>query len=253
MMHLAVVHQRGLLAATGPPAPARAGSSAVERGARRRRACAARTMSATPAASAGSTQTRLEVAERLGGRAPRRSPSTTSTGRRGGRASSPAACLVEGASNAAGVEHGDRPALGVQRERAAQRGAARLAVDLEGVVARAAGRRRCRRRSTAASGSSRRGRGRCPSGATAWRRRRGPCRACLRGVRCRAGARPARRRTNSCTSGPLNGAPNTSSSSVDGARAAEHGGAQPSVRTSTVPPLGPGHGAADQQQVLVGR
>ena len=72
-----------------------------------------------------------------------------------------------------GVDDRDAAAAGVHAERRAQRAPARLAVDLHGVAARAWGRRPRRRRSSAACGSSRRGRGRCPSGATASRRR--PC------------------------------------------------------------------------------
>ena len=79
---------------------------------------------------------------------------------------------VLGASKAAGVEDRERAALCVQRQRAAQRGALLLAVDLEGVRTRLRAERRCRRRPRSASGWSRRGRGPCPSGARASRRRR---------------------------------------------------------------------------------
>ena len=55
-------------------------------------------------------------------------------------------CLVAGSSKRAGRQDRDRVAVGVDAERRAQRLAARLAVDLEDVVARLGARTRCRRR-----------------------------------------------------------------------------------------------------------
>ena len=122
--------------------------------------------------------------------------------RRPSRRAASAACLVDGRVEAGGVEHGQRLALGVHRQRAAQRGPAGLAVDLDGVVARLRARTRCRRRSRPASATSRRGRGRCPSGATAWRRRRETSpRVLVDAVPWRRALSSAR--TVSCTSGML--------------------------------------------------
>ena len=142
------------------------------------------------------------------------------------------------------------PRSACTRQRAAQRGAALLAVDLEGVVARRGAEDDAAAGHSAARGSSPRGRGRCPSGATAWRRRRGPCRGSS-SRRCPRRRASSSARTDSWTSGPLKRAPNAASSSSTVLRAAEDGSAQPSVRTSTTPLRGPGHRAADEQQVLV--
>ena len=98
---------------------------------------AAPTMSATPAASAGSTFTRARLRNDLARHVAPRAEQHAARSRRGGPSSRPAACLVDGVVERAGVEPEHRAALGVQRQRAAQRGLAGLAVDLDGVVARA--------------------------------------------------------------------------------------------------------------------
>ena len=183
--HLAVVHL-GLRLLAG------ARREVVERAPGESTSVAARTRSATPTSSTCRTCTRERLRKDLAAvssssasatsTAPPRWASSRLGGLRGAR-------RVE----ARRVDHVDRAALGVHRQRAAQRGAAGLAVDLEDVVSAGSGRRPCRRPSRSASGRCRRVRGRCPSGATASRRRRGPCRGSWSSA-CPDGARPARPR-----------------------------------------------------------
>ena len=175
---------------------------------------AAPTMSATPTSSTCSTFTRARLRNDLAARQLLVGRAATSTEPPRRSSSSSAACLVDGASNARGVEHEQRAALGVHRQRAAQRGAARLAVDLDDVVARARAEDDAAAGPHAASGS-------CPARARPvpfWRHGLAPPprtmpRVLVACVPWRRAASSAT--TTSCTSGPLNGAPKTSASSVD--------------------------------------
>ena len=100
--------------------------------------------------------------------------------------------LGRGLVEARGVEDGDAVALGVHRERRAQRATARLAVDLDVVVARLGAEGDAAAAAVGHAQRARRGRGRCPSGARPWRWSSRPRRG--RGSRrCRGGARPGRR------------------------------------------------------------
>ena len=195
-----------------------------------------------------------DAARGCGTRAPRRACSSVRTSSTepppAQSASSSAAFLVDGVSKRARVEHGDRAAVGVHAQRAAQRGAALLAVDLEGVVARlraeddaAAGPdRRARRAGAGAAGAllaPRLGAAAADVAAGLGRRRALPARGELgahrlvheRAVEARAEGGVVERRPSSCRRGSVR---------------------QPSVRTSTTPLRGPGHGAADEQQVAGG-
>ena len=124
-------------------------------------------------------------------------------GRRPSRSSSASGLLGRRRVERAGVEDGQRLALGVDRQRAAQRGAARLAVDLDGVVARLRAEHDAAAGPDAASASEP-GAGAAGAllaprlGAAAARPRRGSWSTC---VPCRRALSSAR--TVSCTSGML--------------------------------------------------
>ncbi len=175
----------------------------------------------------------LGVAARPRGRgcgttAPRRTPrraSTTSVGRAWPQSSSRSARLARlGLLERGGVEDRDRAAAGVQRERAAQRRALLLAVDLEGVGAglgaehgAAAGpdRRAARARAGAAGALL------APRlGAAA-----GDHGRAFSSRRSRAGERPARRARSGARAARAKRAPKAASSSLTFLlRAAQHGG-----------------------------
>ena len=207
--HLAGVHQ-----ASPPPRRRRAAPSARasrpaapprRRAARRRRSRRPRRRRST-----GITSTRARLRNDLPAAASASVRSTSVGAAAAPVARSSAACLVDGASNGRGVEHGQRLALGVHRERAAQRRAARLAVDLDRVVARRGTER------GAAAGPHRRARG---AGAARpvpfWRHGLAPPprtspRVLVEAVPCRRALSSAR--TASCTSGMLNAASNATGS-----------------------------------------
>ena len=167
------------------------------RRARRRRRCCGRTWRRSPRSSAEHHQHAACAVEV--GRAPRRP--AWSRARRTPR-----------------VDDRERAAVGVHGQRRAQRAAARLAVDLDGVARAAWGRRPRRRRCGAARTARRRGHGRCPSGARPWRRSSRPRRGSW-SRRCRGGARASSARTASWTSGPWKRSPKTALVEVDLARA----------------------------------
>ena len=197
---------------------------------------AAPTSSVTPTFSRRQHRDALEVAERqrrvglLGGRARRASGRPASSPR-----AARSAWRVFGRVERAGVEDRHRAALGVQRQRAAQRRALLLAVDLEGVGAR------LRAEHDATAGPDRRaaraGAGAAGAllapwlGATAGDHRRGSS-----SPRCRAGARPARRARSGARAGRGSARRRRASSSLTflaapSRRAPER---QASLRTSTI-------------------
>ena len=145
-------------------------------------------------------------------------PSTTSTRpRRRARRAAAAAFLVEGSSKPDGVDHGERAALGVQRQRGAQRPAARLAVDLDRVAARLGAEGHAAADPLRAGRARPRERGRCPSGARPWRRSSRPRRgSCVDAVPAPAGVQLGAHRL--VHERPWNCSPKTASSSVDACR-----------------------------------
>ena len=192
------------------------------------------------------TLTPLDVAEGLARRSRRSAPTHDQRGRRSPK---PAERLGGGLGRrrrrtSAGSQTRQRAALGVDRQRGAQRLLARLAVDLDGVAARLRAERDAAAVAVAAWTARRRGRGRCPSGGRPSRRSSRPRRGSS------VDAVPARRafssaRAVSWTRPMLNSSPKTSSSrstlpvlpmrepavlAMSGTR----------VLISTTPPLGPG-------------